>query len=183
VTGEVEEQYNYYRDYDPATDRYLQSDPIGLKGGINTYLYANANPLRFMDLLGLAYFAKRPLSGWQWMGRLSSNPVDNQSNTEVSHEQLFFEDGKSPSNVGFFDDGTLKEETDLSGYREKSGNYDDCIMRKAVTKMPLRPHCLIGRPGAIDKFNCQDWVDAVRREYSRLAGDLNEWRECGCASK
>ena len=45
--------YNYFRDYDPATGKYIQSDPIGLAGGLNTYLYANANPLRFIDPLGL----------------------------------------------------------------------------------------------------------------------------------
>jgi RHS repeat-associated protein len=45
-------QYNYRRDYDPESGRYIQVDPIGLAGGINPYLYANASPLRYTDPTG-----------------------------------------------------------------------------------------------------------------------------------
>ncbi len=44
--------YNYYRDYDPKVGRYVESDPIGLDGGVNTYGYVEQNPLRYVDPTG-----------------------------------------------------------------------------------------------------------------------------------
>ncbi|MFZ6659145.1 RHS repeat domain-containing protein [Undibacterium sp. TJN19] len=56
--------YNYFRDYDPRMGRYVESDPIGLAGGMTTYGYVGANPVKFVDSRGLQAFP----GGIPWAG-------------------------------------------------------------------------------------------------------------------
>ena len=59
---EIDIHYNINRYYDPVVGRYTRGDPLGLKGGLNSYLYANNNPVRFIDPKGL--IPKPPSGTW-----------------------------------------------------------------------------------------------------------------------
>uniref|UniRef100_UPI0025E0C7CC RHS repeat-associated core domain-containing protein n=1 Tax=Undibacterium sp. TaxID=1914977 RepID=UPI0025E0C7CC len=63
--------YNYFRDYDPATGRYVESDPIGLGSGINTYGYVGGNPISKFDLKGLIEWDGTALGWYVGLGPLS----------------------------------------------------------------------------------------------------------------
>ena len=73
--------YNYFRDYSPDIGRYIESDPIGLRGGINTYSYVDGNPVAARDVRGLAGPAAR--GTYYPRGQMPRPPsISANSNTE-----------------------------------------------------------------------------------------------------
>jgi len=172
--------YYGYRYYNPETGRWLNRDPIGEAGGINLYGFVVNDPLNRFDPFGLSYFAYRPLDST--VGKLigvTGGKLDDNLNTMAAHEQLFFEDSKSPENLGFFDDNQVR--SDKSSLKYKAGDdtgWNDCVMRKAVANVKPSSYCLLGKPGKTEKYNCQDWADAVRAEYRRLMKDTKVVAAC-----
>lgn len=58
--------YNYFRDYEPGTGRYVESDPIGLRGGIDTFAYVGGFPLILIDQYGWSSSCGSCCSGVNW---------------------------------------------------------------------------------------------------------------------
>jgi RHS repeat-associated protein len=73
--AETGTHYNYFRDYDPTIGRYIESDPIGLGGGLNTYGYARQSPASVNDVFGLYFFPPKDPPPDACMGRPPKPPL------------------------------------------------------------------------------------------------------------
>jgi len=83
---------NYFRDYEASLGRYVQRDPIGLRGGINVFGYVGAGPIGFVDPAGLDW----KFIGWRtdkaasysenWLEWLWTNWVNVYALCEKEHE-------------------------------------------------------------------------------------------------
>ena len=87
--------YNYFRSYDPSTGRFVSSDPVGLGGGLNLYAYAGADPVNYMDPLGLFSLddARKSLKDRNIEPANKGLLWDSYSDTQVFDEWLRLERG------------------------------------------------------------------------------------------
>ena len=104
--AETGKHYNYFRDYDPRLGRYVQSDPIGLQGGLNTFGYVRGRPLNLFDPLGLVYYTGLEVIR-EHLEDLARRQGDNFSTSyHLAPEREMFNrlmQGKdSPADLGFY---------------------------------------------------------------------------------
>lgn len=115
--------------------------------------------MRFIDPLGLAQIGSRPLD-------IPLLPGNGRG--LLRHDQIWYDDKQSPDNSGFFDDDSIRADhghsRDEFDFSRDPRIYDDSLLREAEKNVRRKWN----KDWRLRSNDCQDYVDAARREYDRL---------------
>jgi RHS repeat-associated protein len=167
--------YNMARYYDPRIGRYISSDPIGLAGGLNPYLYARANPLRYIDPSGLI--------GWGGDPFMDDYSTSDLQQMNVPYLWLFAPGG----NGNVWNSGFTQQDNVCSSIAAPL-NSNKCTQQCCVEHDACYTHNLcnasswIGNaPGVNVNFACQQCNAAAAQCVKRNL--VKKECENGCQSK
>ncbi len=138
--------YNYFRDYEAKTGRYVQSDPIGLDGGISTFGYVGGSPLVFVDYYGLAATLN--------MLAPDSNPRDNKADDGACGKPCGHEYAKRYKNkLGEF---SVAAHGDNKGvWDERLGYYNRQHLNAAELAQAIKNHSAYSPGMTVRLLSCR----------------------------
>ena len=110
--------YNYQRDYNPTTGKYLTPDPLGFPDGPDAYLYVGGDPVNKVDPLGL-YSTEVHYYLTYFLARMAG--VDAQTAYTIALGAQYIDDNPMTEPINLKDSGHIKR---LQSYHFTQAGYD-----------------------------------------------------------